>query len=58
LILIGPEGGWSKEEVEKAGAGGAFPVHLPTPILRTETAGLSIVSMVQFFGSHSSEPGG
>lgn len=49
LILVGPEGGWSKKEVEEAEEKGACPVHLPTPILRTETAGLAVVSMVQFF---------
>jgi len=53
LILIGPEGGWSPEEVRQAQEKGAFPVHLPTPILRTETAGAAVVSMVQFFLSQT-----
>lgn len=57
LILVGPEGGWTQEEVELAETNGAFPVHLPTPILRTETAGLSVVSMVQYFASHSGGEG-
>jgi 16S rRNA (uracil1498-N3)-methyltransferase len=56
LILVGPEGGWSREELEQAGARGAAPVHLPTPILRTETAGIVALSMIQFF--YGSEPGG
>jgi 16S rRNA (uracil1498-N3)-methyltransferase len=57
LILIGPEGGWSEEEVRQAEEKGASSVHLPTPILRTETAGVSIVSMLQFFLSDlSSHP--
>ena len=53
LILVGPEGGWSIEEVREAEERGAFPAHLPTPILRTETAGLAVVSMVQFFLNQS-----
>jgi 16S rRNA (uracil1498-N3)-methyltransferase len=52
LILVGPEGGWSKEEVAEAQQKGAAAVHLPTPILRTETAGLAVVSMVQYALSH------
>ncbi len=51
LILVGPEGGWSRGEIREAEEKGACPVHLPTPILRTETAGLAVVSMVQFFMS-------
>jgi 16S rRNA (uracil1498-N3)-methyltransferase len=49
LILIGPEGGWSPEEVEQAQTHGACVTHLPVPILRTETAGLAAAAMVQFF---------
>ncbi|HVM32563.1 MAG TPA: RsmE family RNA methyltransferase [bacterium] len=49
LILVGPEGGWSPREVEQAQARGACPTHLPVPILRTETAGLTAAAMVQFF---------
>ena len=49
LVLIGPEGGWAENEIRQAHEAGAQPVHLPTPILRTETAGLVAVSMVQFF---------
>ena len=58
LALVGPEGGWDPEEVREAEAQGAVAVHLPTPILRTETAGVSIVSMLQFFygGALRTEP--
>jgi 16S rRNA (uracil1498-N3)-methyltransferase len=52
LVLIGPEGGWSVEEIREAEAKGASPVHLPTPILRTETAGVAVSAMIQFFLSH------
>ena len=57
LILIGPEGGWTPEEVREAQEKGALPVHLPTPILRTETAGLVVVSMIQFFLSQAIDSG-
>ncbi len=40
LILIGPEGDFSLEEVEKAIAGGFVPVSLGDSRLRTETAGV------------------
>jgi len=49
LVLVGPEGGWAEEELLQAREAGANPTHLPTPILRTETAGLAVVSMIQFF---------
>ena len=53
LILVGPEGGWSLEEVREAEEMGAHAVHLPTPIMRTETAGVAVVSMIQFFKSQT-----
>ena len=40
LILIGPEGDFSKEEVEKATRAGFKPVSLGESRLRTETAGV------------------
>jgi 16S rRNA (uracil1498-N3)-methyltransferase len=49
LVLIGPEGGWDPEEVQEASQKGAFSVHLPTPILRTESAGIVTASMLRFF---------
>jgi 16S rRNA (uracil1498-N3)-methyltransferase len=52
LVLVGPEGGWSKDEVREAQQKGAAAAHLPTPILRTETAGLAVVSMIQYALSH------
>lgn len=54
LILIGPEGGWSPKEVEQAQARGACVTHLPVPILRTETAGITAAAMIQFFKSELS----
>lgn len=45
LILIGPEGGFSKEEVEKAINAGFEPVSLGKRILRAETAALYCCSL-------------
>ena len=47
-IFIGPEGGFEKEEVERAMETGAKPVSLGKRILRTETAGLCILSVLMF----------
>lgn len=47
-ILIGPEGGFSMNEVEEAVANGAIPVTLGPRILRTETAGLVAAAAVLY----------
>jgi 16S rRNA (uracil1498-N3)-methyltransferase len=46
-VLIGPEGDFSIEEVRQAVAAGYVSVHLGKSRLRTETAGLSAVMMMQ-----------
>lgn len=46
--LIGPEGGFSKGEVEKALQWGFIPVSLGQRILRAETAAITIVAIVQY----------
>lgn len=43
-VLIGPEGGFSEEEVRLAQQFGFFPVTLGKRILRTETAGFVVLS--------------
>ena len=48
LIAIGPEGGFSKTEVEKAVRAGFKPVSLGKRILRTETAGIAVLSMISY----------
>lgn len=48
LVLIGPEGDFSKEEVETAISSGYKPVTLGNTRLRTETAGLSAVQTIHF----------
>lgn len=47
-IFIGPEGGFEKAEVEQAMEAGAKPITLGRRILRTETAGLTILSILMF----------
>lgn len=47
-IFIGPEGGFEKEEVESAIGEGAKAVTLGKRILRTETAGLTTLSVLMF----------
>ena len=47
-IFIGPEGGFEEKEVEAAIEGGAKPITLGRRILRTETAGLAILSVLMF----------
>ena len=47
-IFIGPEGGFDESEVEAALSMGTKPVTLGRRILRTETAGLAILSMLVY----------
>lgn len=47
-IYIGPEGGFEKAEVEDAIAAGAKAITLGKRILRTETAGLTTLSILMF----------
>ena len=46
IILIGPEGDFSRNEAEMALAAGFIPVHLGASRLRTETAALTAASAV------------
>jgi 16S rRNA (uracil1498-N3)-methyltransferase len=47
LIAIGPEGGFSPAEIERAVAQGFVAVGLGPLVLRTETAGLAALAVVQ-----------
>jgi 16S rRNA (uracil1498-N3)-methyltransferase len=47
-IFIGPEGGFAREEVEKALDTGASAITLGHRILRTETAGMAVISIIMF----------
>jgi len=48
LLAVGPEGGFSKREVELAHAQGFQSVHMGRRILRAETAALAALTVVQF----------
>ena len=47
-IFIGPEGGIAEDELELAINAGVKPISLGNRILRTETAGLALVSVIAF----------
>lgn len=47
-IFIGPEGGFETEEVKQAMEAGAKPITLGKRILRTETAGLTTLSILMY----------
>ncbi|MEE0686113.1 MAG: 16S rRNA (uracil(1498)-N(3))-methyltransferase [Lachnospiraceae bacterium] len=47
-IFIGPEGGFEESEVQYALDNGIHPISLGKRILRTETAGLAILSVLMF----------
>lgn len=47
-IFIGPEGGFEEKEVELACAAGICPITLGRRILRTETAGMTILSILMY----------
>lgn len=47
-ILVGPEGGLTPDEVALAKEHGFIPVTLGTRIVRTETAGLAVLSILQY----------
>ena len=48
LCLIGPEGGFIDEEIKKAIAAGFTPVNIGKQILRIETAGVAMLSMINY----------
>lgn len=47
-IFIGPEGGFAPEEIEEAAAHRIQPVTLGKRILRTETAGMAVLSVLMY----------
>lgn len=46
-ILVGPEGGWSENELNCARAADYHPIQLGPRVLRAETAGLAAISVLQ-----------
>lgn len=47
-VFIGPEGGFEEAEIQEALANGIEPVTLGKRILRTETAGLTVLSWIMY----------
>lgn len=47
-LVVGPEGGLSREEVGRFAERGAIPVTLGTQILRTETAAVVVAALVMY----------
>lgn len=48
MLLVGPEGGLDALEIETFAGAGATPVNMGIQILRTETAGIAMASVVMF----------
>ncbi len=48
-MMVGPEGGLTREEAESAIESGFIPVTLGDRILRTETASIAVLAILQFF---------
>jgi 16S rRNA (uracil1498-N3)-methyltransferase len=48
FFVIGPEGGFTQEEIEKAQREGFIPVNLGRRILRSETSSLCLLSILQY----------
>jgi 16S rRNA (uracil1498-N3)-methyltransferase len=46
--MVGPEGGFSRQEVEAAKDAGFVPASLGHRILRSETAAITVVAVVQY----------
>lgn len=46
-IMIGPEGGWTDHELAACRAAGCIPIGLGPRVLRTETAGLAAIAVLQ-----------
>ncbi len=47
-IFIGPEGGFEESEIEEAKAAGFHPITMGRRILRTETAGFTILAWIMY----------
>ena len=48
LALVGPEGGFHQEEVRQAEGNGFIPISLGPRTLRSETAALTLICLIQF----------
>lgn len=48
FFIVGPEGGWSQQELEEAKGMGFIPISMGQRILRAETASLCMLSILQY----------
>ena len=48
FFIVGPEGGLSSEEVEEAKREGFIPINLGKRVLKSETAGICLLSILQY----------
>lgn len=48
IVLIGPEGGFSEQEIDESRRAGAVPVSLGPRVLRTETAGITALAIILY----------
>ena len=48
VVLVGPEGGWTPQEVDEARSQGFTTISLGPHILRTETAAMTIVGLIRY----------
>lgn len=48
VVMVGPEGGFSEDEVKEAGKEGFIPAGLGPRILRAETAAVAVLSIIQY----------
>ena len=49
-VMVGPEGGWTGEEIAAALAAGAHTAHLGVRVLRAETAALAALATLDAVG--------
>ena len=52
LILIGPEGDFTPEEVATARKAGCIPITLGQTVLRVETAAVAVASFIKLYADH------
>jgi 16S rRNA (uracil1498-N3)-methyltransferase len=48
IFIVGPEGGWTKQETEIIVQAGFQKVHIGSRILRSETAGLVLAAIIEY----------
>ncbi len=58
IVAVGPEGGWTAEEVEMAREAGYRVVSLGPRVLRTETAGIVATALVLYLAGEMGPSGG